>query len=65
MKIANGKLVPSPSERGWGEAVLLYTALSIAALTFIYPFIWMIGASFAPMHEVGTMTLLASTSYLG
>src|SRR5450755_457346 len=37
--------------------ILLYIALSIAALTFIYPFIWMAGASFAPMHEVGTMTL--------
>ncbi len=44
---------------GWGEAmkkkismqkILLYVALSIAALTFIYPFIWMIGASLAPMH---------------
>ena len=68
-----GKLVLSPPERGWvevsssdrGEApkkisiqkILLYVALSLAALTFIYPFIWMIGASFAPMHEVGTMTL--------
>ena len=37
--------------------VLLYIALSLAALTFIYPFIWMIGASFAPMQEIGTMTL--------
>ena len=37
--------------------VLLYGALTAAALTFIYPFIWMIGASLAPAHEVGTMTL--------
>jgi ABC-type glycerol-3-phosphate transport system permease component len=37
---------------------LLYAALSIAALTFIYPFIWMIGASLAPAHEIGTMTLM-------
>src|SRR5207253_3074030 len=37
--------------------ILLYTALSAAATTFIYPFIWMIGASFAPMDEAGTMTL--------
>ena len=36
--------------------ILLYAALTIAAITFIYPFVWMIGASFAPMHEVGTMT---------
>ncbi len=64
-----GKLLPSPSERGRGEAmkkkisikkVLLYTALSIAAITFIYPFLWMIGASFAPMQEIGTMTLWPS-----
>ena len=54
------KFVPSPSERGWGEAGLLYTALSIAAITFIYPFLWMIGASFAPMQEIGTMTLWPS-----
>ena len=57
-KMVTNKLVPSPSERGWGVAFLLYAALSIAALTFIYPFIWMIGASLAPAHEIGTMTLL-------
>ena len=51
--------VPSPLERGWGEAkkILMYAALLVAALTFIYPFIWMIGASLAPLHEIGTMTL--------
>ena len=35
----------------------MYAALILAALTFIYPFIWMIGASVAPQHEVGKMTL--------
>jgi ABC-type glycerol-3-phosphate transport system permease component len=35
----------------------MYVALTAAALTFIYPFIWMIGASLAPMHEIGEMTL--------
>lgn len=40
--------------------VLLYASLSIAAITFIYPFLWMIGASFAPMQEIGTMTLWPS-----
>lgn len=35
-------------------------ALTVAALSFIYPFIWMIGAAFAPIHEVGTMTLWPS-----
>jgi multiple sugar transport system permease protein len=40
--------------------ILLYLLLSLAALTFIYPFLWMIGASFAPMNEVGTMTVWPS-----
>ncbi len=35
----------------------MYAALIIAAVTFIYPFIWMIGASLAPMHEVRKMIL--------
>ena len=42
------------------KQILLYAALSIAALTFIYPFLWMIGASFAPMQEIATMTLWPS-----
>lgn len=37
--------------------ILLYVALSVAALTFIYPFLWMIGASFASMQEIGKMNL--------
>src|SRR6185437_16071252 len=40
--------------------ILLYGALSIAALTFIYPFLWMIGASFASMQEIGKMNLFPS-----
>jgi multiple sugar transport system permease protein len=39
------------------KKMLLYAILLIAALTFIYPFLWMIGASFAPMNEISTMTL--------
>lgn len=39
------------------RTVLLYGTLLIAALTFIYPFMWMIGASFAPMQELGTLNL--------
>lgn len=35
----------------------MYAILIIAAVTFIYPFIWMIGASFASMKEIGSMTL--------
>jgi ABC-type glycerol-3-phosphate transport system permease component len=37
--------------------LFMYAALGIAALSFIYPFVWMIGASFAPMHEIGNMSL--------
>jgi len=40
--------------------ILLYVALSIAAVTFIYPFLWMIGASFASMQEIGKMNLWPS-----
>ncbi len=37
--------------------ILMYVILTVAAISFIYPFVWMIGASFAPMHEIGRMTL--------
>lgn len=37
--------------------ILMYVALTAAALTFIYPFIWMIGGSLSPMHEIGSMTI--------
>jgi ABC-type glycerol-3-phosphate transport system permease component len=37
--------------------VILYLVLLIAAVSFIYPFIWMLGAAFAPAHEIATMTL--------
>ena len=40
--------------------ILMYAVLLIAAVSFIYPFIWMIGASLAPMNEVGTMNLFPS-----
>jgi len=39
------------------QKILIYVILGIAALTFIYPFLWMIGASFASMQEIGTMAL--------
>ena len=35
----------------------MYLVLTVAAVTFIYPFIWMIGASLAPLHEIGSMNL--------
>src|SRR5580704_16649507 len=36
---------------------ILYAALLIAALSFIYPFVWMMGAAFSPSHEIGKMTI--------
>jgi multiple sugar transport system permease protein len=35
---------------------MVYAALLVAAASFIYPFIWMIGAAFA-LHEIGKMTI--------
>lgn len=37
------------------KRIITYVALGLAAISFIYPFIWMIGASLAPLHEVGNM----------
>jgi ABC-type glycerol-3-phosphate transport system permease component len=39
------------------QKILIYVILGIAALTFVYPFLWMIGASFASMQEIGAMAL--------
>ena len=36
----------------------LYAALTIAALTFIYPFLWMISSTLKPPFEVGTLELI-------
>jgi multiple sugar transport system permease protein len=39
---------------------LVYLVLAMAAISFIYPFIWMLGAAFAPMHEIAKMVLWPS-----
>jgi multiple sugar transport system permease protein len=39
---------------------LMYGALLIAAISFLYPFIWMMGAAFAPEHEISKMTVWPS-----
>lgn len=36
----------------------LYTLLALAALTFIYPFLWMAASTFKPPAEVGTLALI-------
>src|SRR5215216_5176784 len=38
--------------------IALYAALTAAALTFIYPFLWMAATTVKPPFEIGTLTLL-------
>ncbi|MFC2084659.1 carbohydrate ABC transporter permease [Bacteroidota bacterium] len=40
------------------KKVLQYIVIIIAALTFLYPFIWMISASLAPEREIGDLYFL-------
>ncbi|MEA2762316.1 MAG: multiple sugar transport system permease protein, partial [Gemmatimonadaceae bacterium] len=40
------------------QRVLLYAGLGIAALTFIYPFLWMASSTFKPPLEVGSLALI-------
>jgi multiple sugar transport system permease protein len=42
----------------------LYAVLTIAALTFIYPFIWMASATFKPLTEIGTLSLFPDNATL-
>ncbi len=44
--------------------VALYAILALAALTFIYPFLWMAATTFKPPFEVGTLTLLPERATL-
>lgn len=38
--------------------IALYVALALAALTFIYPFLWMASSTFTPLSEIGTLSLI-------
>ncbi|MGZ5494913.1 MAG: carbohydrate ABC transporter permease, partial [Thermoanaerobaculia bacterium] len=38
--------------------IALYGALTLAALTFIYPFLWMASSTFKPPVEVGSLALI-------
>jgi multiple sugar transport system permease protein len=40
------------------RTALLYAALATAALTFIYPFLWMASTTFKPLAEIGTLALI-------
>ncbi|MCK5079714.1 MAG: carbohydrate ABC transporter permease, partial [Bacteroidales bacterium] len=42
------------------KKILLYTILTAAALSFIYPFIWMIMASLSPEHDINSLILFPS-----
>ncbi|HMI47278.1 MAG TPA: hypothetical protein VK481_01250, partial [Gemmatimonadaceae bacterium] len=37
--------------------IALYACLTIAALTFIYPFLWMASTTFKPPIEIGSISL--------
>lgn len=45
--------------------IILYGALTVAALSFIYPFVWMLGASLSPEKEIGHMNLWPAKTTLG
>jgi multiple sugar transport system permease protein len=40
------------------KRIALYGVLTLAALTFIYPFLWMASSTFKPPVEVGTLSLI-------
>jgi len=40
---------------------LFYTLLSIAAIIFLYPFIWMLVASLSPENQIGNLTFLPTS----
>ena len=39
---------------------LIYIGLTLGAITFLYPFLWMISASLAPENEIATLNLFPS-----
>ncbi|MGE5550105.1 MAG: carbohydrate ABC transporter permease [Bacteroidota bacterium] len=41
------------------KRIALYLGLTFAALTFIYPFLWMASASLKPENEIGNLALLS------
>jgi multiple sugar transport system permease protein len=40
--------------------IVLYGGLTLAAITFIYPFLWMASATFKPPLEIGSLALIPS-----
>ena len=50
--------------RSFLARIALYAGLTIAALTFIYPFIWMVSSTFKPLSEVGTLAIIPHNATL-
>src|SRR5688500_14159790 len=44
--------------------IALYLGMGLAALTFIYPFLWMASSTFKPPSEVGTLALIPDQATL-
>jgi multiple sugar transport system permease protein len=40
------------------KRIALYGVLALAALSFIYPFLWMASATFKPLTEIGSLSLI-------
>ncbi len=46
------------------KKILLYLLLLVGALTFLYPFIWMLGASLASEEQLRDLALFPSEPHL-
>lgn len=47
------------------KKIILYTALLIGSITFLYPFVWMLSASFAAENEISNLVFLPSSFTFG
>ncbi len=47
-------------QQGWALRVLCYALLTMGALTFLYPFIWMLSATVKPAGEIFTFSPIPS-----
>ncbi|MBI1938429.1 MAG: carbohydrate ABC transporter permease [Ignavibacteriales bacterium] len=47
------------------KKIILYSVLLIGSITFLYPFVWMLGASFAPENEISNLVFLPSSFTFG
>ncbi len=47
------------------KKIFFYICLTVFAIMFIYPFIWMVSASFAPENQIGGLTFLPTNFTFG